>query len=453
MLPPATTVPKSVQLARWLRNPAHVLEESQSRFGDIFTLRMSYVPNFVVVSDPDLVKEVFSSAPDELHAGKANVVLKPFLGDYSLLMLDGAEHLRQRKLLLPPFHGERLATYGETMLTSALATIAKWPDARSFTLHNEFQEITLDIIIRTVFGMNDEAHANDMARAMRETLELATNPFLLIPALQVDLGAVSPWGRFLRKLKAADTLLYAELARRRENPDPSKQDILSLLLRARDDDGSAMSDKELRDELVTLLVAGHETTATALAWTFRWVLENRSLYRELEDEVLASTENGKLIAERIAKLPLLDAVIRESLRLQPVVPMVGRIVQRPFKLGGYDLPEGTAIGPSIYLIQRRLGLYQNPARFDPRRFIEHKFSPHEWFPFGGGIRRCIGMAFALYEMKMIVAAVLARTSLTINETAPPTMVRRSITLAPKGGVHVKLKERRSVGAFQSTSQR
>ncbi len=402
---------------------------------------MSYVPNFVVVSDPELVKEVFSAGPDELHAGKANVVLKPFLGEYSLLMLDGAEHLRQRKLLLPPFHGERLATYGETMINSALATIAKWPTARSFTMHEEFQEITLDIIIRTVFGVNDETRADEMARSMREMLNLAANPFLLIPKFQIDLGPLSPWGRFTRKLKKADALLYSELQRRREKPDPSKQDILSLLLRARDDDGSAMSDKELRDELVTLLVAGHETTATALAWTFRWLLANRSLYRELGDEVRASTENGKLIADRIGRLPLLDAVIRESLRLQPVVPMVGRIVQKPVKLAGYDLPVGTAIGPSIYLIQRRLGLYQDPSRFHPRRFIDHKWSPHEWFPFGGGIRRCIGMAFALYEMKMIIAAVLARTSLVIDETAPPTMIRRSITLAPKGGVRVRQQER------------
>jgi cytochrome P450 len=443
MLPPATTVPKSIQLARWLKNPASVLEESQARYGDIFTLRMTYVPNFVVLSDPDLVKEVFSAAPDELHAGKANVVLQPFLGDHSLLMLDGADHLRHRKLLLGPFHGERLSTYGDTMLNSALATVARWPDTRPFTLHAEFQEITLDIIIRTVFGMDDETRAADMARAMRETLELATNPLLLVPALQVDLGPLSPWGKLVRKRKAADALFYAELKRRRASQDASRQDILSLLLRARDDDGSAMSDLELRDQLVTLLVAGHETTATALAWTFRWLLANRSLYRELEDEVLASTENGKLIAERLARLPLLDATIRESLRLQPVVPMVGRIVQKPFKLAGYDLPEGTAIGPSIYLIQRRYGLYQDPSKFDPRRFIEHKFSPHEWFPFGGGIRRCIGMAFAIYEMKMIIGAVLARASLLLEETEPPAMVRRSITLAPKGGVRVKVSKRRT----------
>ncbi len=442
MLPPATTVPKAIQLARWLKNPAPVLEESQARFGDIFTLRMTYVPNFVVLSDPDLVKEVFSAAPDELHAGKANVVLQPFLGDHSLLMLDGAEHLRHRKLLLAPFHGERLSTYGDAMLNSALKSIARWPDTRAFTLHAEFQEITLDIIIRTVFGMDDEQRAANMAHAMRETLDLATNPLLLVPALQVDLGPLSPWGKFMRKRKAADALFYAELQRRREDQDTSRHDILSLLLRARDDDGSAMSDLELRDQLVTLLVAGHETTATALAWTFRWLLANRSLYRELENEVLASTENGKLIAERLAKLPLLDAVIRESLRLQPVVPMVGRVVQKPMKLAGYDLPEGTVIGPSIYLIQRRHGLYQDPSKFDPRRFIERKFSPHEWFPFGGGIRRCIGMAFALYEMKMIIGAVIARTSLLLDETTPPAMVRRSITLAPKGGVRVKVQKRR-----------
>jgi cytochrome P450 len=442
MLPPATTVPKAIQLARWLKNPATVLEESQARFGDIFTLRMTYVPTFVVLSDPSLVKEVFSAAPDELHAGKANVALQPFLGDHSLLMLDGAEHLRHRKLLLAPFHGERLSTYGDTMLTSALTTIARWPDTRPFTLHTEFQEITLDIIIRTVFGMEDPARAAAMALAMRETLDLAANPLLLVPALQKDLGPLSPWGRFMRKRKAADKLLYAELKRRRETGDTSRQDILSLLLRARDDDGSAMSDLELRDQLVTLLVAGHETTATALAWTFRWLLANRSLYGELEAEVLASAENGKLIAERLVKLPLLDAVIRESMRLQPVVPMVGRIVQKPFKLAGYELPEGTAIGPSIYLIQRRHGLYQDPSKFDPRRFIEHKFSPNEWFPFGGGIRRCIGMAFALYEMKMIIGAVIARTSLSLEETEPPAMIRRSITLAPKGGVRVTVRKKR-----------
>ncbi len=441
MLPPQTSVPPAIQLLRWMVNPAPVLEGAQNRLGDIFTLRMAEVPDFVVLANPDTIRDVFADGGDAMHAGKANSVLKPFLGDFSVLMLDGAEHMRQRKLLLPPFRGERLIAYGDTMIDTTLRTIASWPDNDVIALHPSFQEITLDVIIRTVFGIDNDARIKVIAEELKRILEMATNPFMLVPRLQIDAGRWSPWGRFQAELKRADELLYSIISERRTNVTEGHTDILSLLLAARDDAGNPMSDRELRDELVTLLVAGHETTATALAWTFRWLLAHRELTRTLQDEVEQSLVRGRLVPETIQHLPLLDAVVREALRLLPVIPMVGRVLQEPRQIEGYDLPEGTIVAPSIYLVHRRLGVYDNPARFRPGRFLDHKFTPQEWFPFGGGVRRCIGMGFALFEMKMVVAAILARRSLELVDHSTPKIRRRAVTLTPKGGVRVRTRRR------------
>jgi cytochrome P450 len=272
-------------------------------------------------------------------------------------------------------------------------------------------------------------------------LEVGTNPWLLLPTFQRDLGAWSPWGKFKRQMAEADALLYGEFRRRRALPDVGGgDDILSLLMRARDEDGKPMSDEELRDELLTLLVAGHETTATSLSWALRWILESPSLQarltRELEDP-------DALHPDRITKLPLLDATVREVLRLQPVVPMVGRVLQRPMRVGGWDLDSGTPVLLSIYLVHRRPELYPDPTRFDPDRFLRQRFSPSEWLPFGGGFRRCLGMAFALFEMKMVLASVLTRASLRRPRFSYIRPVRRSITIAPSSGMPVILEGRRA----------
>lgn len=424
-------------LARWLRRPMDLLDECRRRYGDTFRLDLG-IPNadLVVTGDPDLVREVFSCGPDELHAGEANVVLKPFLGEHSLLLLDGREHLRQRRLLLPPFHGERMEAYGSAMIEATDATIDRWRVGEEFAIAPSMRDITLEIILRTVFGI-DAPRRDPLFTELSHTLEGATSPFLLLPWLQLDLGPLSPWGRFQARARRVDELLHAAIRARRAAGTAGRTDVLSLLLEARDENGEAMTDVELRDQLITLLVAGHETTATALAWAFRYILERRDVLAKLRDEI----GGGPLGARRIAALPYLDATVREVLRIRPVIPMVGRRLKVARTFGRWELPRGAFIAPSIWLAHHREEIFPAPTEFRPERFLERKPSASEWFPFGGGIRRCIGMAFALYEMKMSLATVLSRANLSLAPGASVDIVRRSITLSPAGGLRVILTER------------
>ncbi len=428
-------------LYEWLRRPFELLDECAARYGETFSIRFPGTPTFVVFSNPDAVKEIFADGGEDMHGGKINILLRPFLGDHSVLMLDGKEHMRHRRILLPPFHGERMQAYGRPMLDATDDDLDSWPENKEFSLHGHLQAITLRIILRTVFGITEGPRMARMFELTTKVLEIASWPPLLLPFMQKDLGPLSPWGRFKRVKAAGDAILFDEINERRKDPSSRGTDILSLLLEARDEDGRAMSDDELRDELTTLLVAGHETTATALAWAMRWILDTPAIAERMREELAAAEQQGPLTPERIGKLELLDAVVRESLRLQPVIPMVGRILQHRTRVAGLDLPAGTGVLCSIYLAQRRAAAYPDPQRFDPDRFMKKKFSPNEFFPFGGGIRRCIGMAFAVYEMKMVLARVMLRTRMRLAPGTPIRVVRRSITLTPSDGLRVILDKR------------
>jgi cytochrome P450 len=435
-LPPGPDLSSWAQVFHWLRTPMPFLEECRARFGRSWTLRLPGLARHVVMTaDEEIIREVFADAGDLLHAGEANVVLRPFVGAHSVLMADGAPHRRKRKLLLPPFHGERMHAYGRTILEVAEAQIDRWPVGRTFPIHPEMREITLRIIVRTVFGIESGARFERLVHLLTEALDAAAWPPLLIPVFQRELLGFGPWARFQRAVREADAMLHDELARRRSGQVPPGDDILSLLLAARDEDGRPMPDDELRDELVTLLVAGHETTATALAWAFRHLLERRDLEARLFEEVDGAFARGP---EALAKLPLLDAVCRETLRLRPVIPIVARVLKQPMTLGGMELPEGTAVAPAIYVTQRDPEIFPNPNAFDPDRFLRASAKPAatQWFPFGGGVRRCIGMAFALYEMKLVLADVVRRARLRLAPTATAGMERRSITFAPRKGLPV-----------------
>ncbi len=441
MLPPG---PRGSLFAtwQWMRRPFAFLDDCAARYGDTFTLRFATLPPLVMYARPEDVKEVFADDGGLLHAGQFNLQLRAFLGEHSVLMLDGKEHMRHRRLLLPPFQGERMHAYGQTMLDIADDSIDAWPVGTPFALHRPMQEITLQVILRTVFGVDGAARLARFDRLMAELLQIAAWPPLLLPFMQRDLGRYSPWGRYLRKRVETDQMVYAEIRERRAGGSRGRSDILSLLVDARDEEGRPMSDQELHDELGTLVVAGHETTATALAWTFRWLCARPEIAARVRAELAAAEAEGPLTPERIAKLELLDGVARESLRLQPVIPLVGRMLTRPARIGGYDLPAGVGVVCSIYLAQRRPLAYPNAASFEPDRFLGKKLSPNEFFPFGGGVRRCIGMAFALYEMKMVIARVLARTTLALAGREPVRVVRRSITLTPSEGLRVRLDARR-----------
>jgi cytochrome P450 len=420
-----------------VRRPFETLDDSSERFGDAFTFRFPGMPPVVIVSEPEAVKAVFAMGASEGQAGKANLVLKPFLGKHSLLVLDGAEHIRQRKMMLPAFHGERMHAYGRAMIDLANDAIDRLPVGRSFGIHRPMQSITLQVILRTVFGIEAGPRFAELADLLTKTLDIASWPPLLFPALQRDLGPFSPWGRYLRVRNRGSALLRDEIRRGRAEGTAGRTDVLAMFLEAKDEDGAPLSEDEIHDELVTLLVAGHETTATALAWALRWLIPDPDLTARLRDEI--ATAGGE--PARLAKVDLLDATVKEALRLQPVIPLVGRVLEEPGTFGKVSLPRGVLVAPSIYLVHRRPDLYPEPARFRPERFLAFKPAPWEWLPFGGGLRKCIGAAFAIYEMKMVLAAVLERLELRL-ESQRVRAVRRSITITPQRGLPVVVTAKR-----------
>lgn len=440
MRPKGPPFPAAVSTFLWMKRPFEYLDWAAARYGEPFTLKLAGFPKIVVVYSPEPVKHVFGDDGETFAAGRFNQSLKGLLGDRSVLMLDGREHMRHRKLLLPPFQGERMQRYGQAMLDATDAAIDRWSVGDVFSLHPHMQDVTLRVIVKTVFGIEDGPRQAAMIEAMRRILALGAWPPLLIPWMQKDLGAWSPWGKFRRAVDKGDALLYEEMRERRRN-GTRRDDILSLLLDARDEQGQPMTDVELRDELTTLLVAGHETTATALAWAIRWTLDTPGLLARVRAEIAsAKAKEGstRLSAAKAAELPLVDAIARESLRLNPVVPLVGRVLEKRADVAGVTLPEGTPLVCAIYLAHRREGTYKDARRFDPDRFLGKKFTPNEFFPFGGGARRCIGAAFALYEMRIVLARIFERADLALAPTRPIREVRRSITLMPSEGLRVRL---------------
>jgi cytochrome P450 len=432
-LPPGPPGPKALTAARFLLRGPRFLERCRERYGDVFTIRLNTGRTVVIAGDPAIAKEVFQGSPDDLHAGAGNVVLKPLLGSRSVLLLDGPEHLRQRKLMLPPFHGERMRAYGELMGEIADRHVDRWPVGRAFGVRASVQAITLEIILRTVFGLESAAQVERMAAPLRLLLDSTTHPLRLL-SLQFTSsergGPRSPWGRIRALMAPADAMLYEQIRTRRAEQERGgggeRDDILSLLLAARDEDGTPLTDRELRDELMTLLVAGHETTATALAWTLERLVRHPDVLARLRAE---QQEGGG---------EYLEATIKETLRLRPVVPGVIRRLQRPLEIGGWSLPAGVHIAPSIYLIHRRADVYPEPEAFRPERFLERTPSTYEWLPFGGGIRRCLGASFALYEMRIVLGTILRRAELQTTSAEGEAVVRRFVTFTPAHGGRVRV---------------
>jgi cytochrome P450 family 135 len=412
----------------FMLTPTRFLDSCHERMGDYFTLKPAPDRVLVVTADPAAVKQVFTGDPNLLHAGAGNVVLAPLLGSGSVLLLDGPEHLRHRRMMLPPFHGERMRAYGDVIREVAQQRIAGWPRSRTFPALPEMQAITLDIIMRAVFGFEDEQRRRAVAAPLRALLDSVANRrrVLMLALTQGRTGARSPWARFAQARRDADGLLFDEIARRRADPDATERDdIFSLLLAAHDEDGEPLTDQELRDELMTLLVAGHETTATALAWSLERLAGTPTALDRLLEE------------ERAGEDAYLDAVIKETLRLRPVVPAVVRKLQAPMEFGGWELPAGVHIAPSIYLLHQRPDLYPDPQAFRPERFLgDDTPGTYEWIPFGGGIRRCLGASFAQFEMKVVLRTVLQEVRLRAASRRTEGVTRRAITFAPARGARV-----------------
>jgi cytochrome P450 len=427
--PPGSKLPAIAQAIRYVRAPLGFLTELQHRHGDIFSVSFPYFGKVVYVADPALVKAVFTGSPEQFHAGEANAtVLEPALGPNSVLTLDDAPHMQQRKLLLPPFHGERIERYGELMREVTLREMESWPVGEPFALRRHTQRITLAVIMRAVFGIHDEER---LARfeGLIETFASRVNAITAFPMLRRNLGRWSPWPRFLRAREALDEFIYEEIALRRsevESGEEGHDDVLSLLLSARHDDGSPMSDEELRDELVTVLGAGHETTATALAWAMERLLRTPRALQALRESLAAGEDD------------YLDATIKETLRARPVIVDVARKLTAPASIGGYELPAGTFVMPAIAAMHYREDLFPNPEEFRPERFLDGKPDTYVWIPFGGGVRRCIGAAFAEYEMRIVLRAILERAELSAPDPKPEKAKVRNITLAPGKGTLVSL---------------
>jgi cytochrome P450 family 135 len=424
-LPLGPRVPVAVQTAAWVARPWEFMERCAARYGDTFTMRLAGEGTWVMMSHPDAVKEIFTGPPDLLHAGEGNRILLPMVGANSVLLLDDEPHREQRRLLMPPFRGNQLSAYADTMAAVAQAEIARWPRGTPVRLHARMQALTLEVILRAVFGLAEGPRLDQLRAELVRALSFASRvggQFVLA------LGPPRVRATLARKLFGNfNALLYAEInERRRAERLDERGDVLSILLQARHEDDRPMSDVEIRDELITLLVAGHETTATALAWA----VERLARHPDYQARLTAETHAGEH--------EFCDAVVKETLRLRPVLSLVARRVKAPMEIGGVQLPAGVTAVPSIYLMHRRPDIYPDPEQFRPERFLEQRAGTYTWIPFGGGIRRCLGAAFAEYEMRIVLGTLFGACAARPTSERPERPRRRGITHVPGNGATVVL---------------
>lgn len=426
-VPPGPRLPRPMQTAAWVSRPGPFMERCRARYGDTFTMKVANEGTWVMLAHPEAVRQVFTGDPRLLHAGEANIVLRPLLGRHSVLLLDDAPHLAQRKLLLPPFHGERMKRYETLMTQIAEDEVAGWPVSESLALMPRMQALTLEIILRAVFGIR-EADRLDRLRRLLSTMLDSTmrRPTAFAAMAMLGPKRVERLGVFRRVIDPVDELLFDEIHRRRSDPGVAERDdILSLLVQATHEDGAPMSVQELRDELLTLLVAGHETTATTLSWALERLLRHPAAWQRLTDEAAAGEDS------------YLDATVKETLRLRPVLPIVVRRLRESMEIGGYHLPAGVTVAPCIYLVHRRADLYPEPYAFRPERFLDKPPGTYTWIPFGGGVRRCLGASFALFEMTTVLRVIARSAALTATHPERPERVqRRLIMLTPRDGAEV-----------------
>lgn len=429
-----------VQTLQWLISPLKYMEACTNRYGDIFTLRIGpvFAPQ-VFISNPQAIQQIFTTDPKLLDSGEAAGIKSPLLGQQSLLTLEGKPHQRQRKLLTPSLHGERMLAYGQLIRNITEQVTSRWQVGEPFSVLPSMQVISFEVILKAVFGLEEGTRYEKLNKLLIALLNpkvpLLSALIFVFPVLARDLGSWSPGGILIRQIQQIDELIYAEIRERKEQLNPSRSDILSLMMSARDEAGEPMTDVELRDELITLLAAGHETTATSLAWALYWIHHLPEVHQKLLQELDSLGENPDPNA--IFKAPYLNAVCSETLRLYPVVMVaLNRMVKSPLLIMGYDLEPGTVIIPSIYLTHHREDLYPEPKQFKPERFLERQFAPSEYLPFGGGNRRCIGMAFSLFEMKLVLATVLSQWQMKLADSKLLQPVRKGALLAPAEGVRM-----------------
>lgn len=438
-LPDGPKIPVFQRQMKLIFQPLEYAEDFAKAYGDTFTVWGSNETPMVYFSQPQALEQIFTADYSQLEAGRGNRGLRFLLGDRSLILLDGLSHQQQRQLLAPPLHGDRMRAYGQSIREITQQVSDEWKIGKPFNIRASMQEIALRVILRVVFGLDEGQRFQELRQLLTSLLDfmgsLLMSSVFFFRFVQRDLGAWSPWGRVVRLLQQIDELIYALIEERRAESNQNRQDILSLLMTARYDNGQPMTDQELHDELMTLLVAGHETTASALTWVFYWVDRLPQVRDKLQRELNTLGDNPD--PSVITKLPYLTAVCQETLRIYPIVMTAFfRIVKSPMEIMGYNLPVGAIIIPSIYLAHHREEVYPQPKQFKPERFLERQFSPYEYLPFGGGNRRCIGMAFAQYEMKLVLATIMSRFQVSLVNKRPVRPVRRGLTLAAPGGMRM-----------------
>ncbi len=417
-----------LQLALLQRDPVRWFSRWRERYGDLFTLRLGVLGDTVMVCDPEVAKVALTD-PERLPAGEANASIEMLVGSRSTLLLDDEEHLARRRLLLPALHGEALRAFEEDIAAITRDEAARWRRGDELRMRRVTQAITLEVIVRVIFGVRDPDRVARARELLGGFVDEGANPALFFPALQRDLGPRSPWGRFVRRRRAVDAFIEGEIAARRAEPDAEdRDDVLSLLLRARDEEGRPLPDGDLRDELLTMLVAGHETTATGLAWAIEMLGRHPAVRERLVTEL------------RDGRTEYLDAVITETLRIRPPVFDAVRRARAPVTLGGHELPAGTSVSILTTLIHRRADVYPQPDAFRPERFLDGaKPGAYAWVPFGGGVRRCLGAAFAHFEMRIVLRELLlSAPSLELVRAEPEHVVLHAVTLIPAAGVPVRV---------------
>jgi cytochrome P450 len=444
-LPPGPPYPSLIQGIGFWTRPLAFLERCRARYGKRFTIRLPVSPPFVMLTDPGEIKEVFTAPADVLHPGRGARILEPVVGPNSVILLDEAAHMEQRKLMLPAFHGERMERLSDLMLEVAEREVASWPREQPVELHPRMQSLTLEIILRAVFGLDPGPRLDALRERLREMLAFGDRPISLAPPPADSLAAkilerVGPFVSFVRQQEQADALIF-ELIEERRRDKEERDDILSMLLEARhtppaspegtSEDGSPMSEEELRDELMTMLVAGHETTASSLGWAVERLARHPGILANLVDELDAGEDDAYLVA-----------TIQETLRRRPVLPNVGpRFVVKPVEIGGYSYPPGVSLVPNAYLMHHDPDIYPDPYAFVPERFLDEPPGTYTWIPFGGGRRRCLGASFAMLEMRIVLRSVLTACELRPSGDGIELARRRNITIRPGRGARAVLGER------------
>lgn len=432
-LPPGPRMPPALQALGWWNRAIPLMERARRHFGNRWTLRLPATPPFVMISDPQQVKEVFTASPEVLRPGQGAAILEPIVGKRSVLLLDGAEHLAQRRLMLGAFHRDRMERLTDLVDEVAERELESWPRNEPIELHPRLQALTLEVILRAVFGLESGERLERLRDGLTKGLEFGTGPVGLTPPLQRNFAGRGPWAKFIAVRDLTDELIYEQIRERRAKQGEDGDDVMAMLLAARYEDGSPMTDRDLRDELMTLLVAGHETTASQLAWAFERLAHAPHAVAELTSELDAGVDDAYL-----------TATIREVLRSRPVLPNVApRLVSEPIEVGGWEYPVGVCLVPNGYLIHHDRAIYPDPYSFRPERFLENEPGTYTWIPFGGGRRRCLGASFAQLEMKAVLSQAFGADRIASATGSPERARRRAITLSPRLGARTVFAPRRA----------